>query len=162
MVLLSAVKDQAARSIHPSIQQFCLVCFFGFLCYAPQSSLQKVCGFLSAMTAPLLYEFLQNLKKEKSLFPALAPQRRGRARSAPGTGRRRGRHRGQTRAEGPRGRRKHSVESLKYTARLRSCSAPAHLKGRSSGLVFLLWNLKSLYTSRPMYRMHRQGQEKLI
>lgn len=65
MILLSTVKDQAARSIHPSIQQLCLVCFFGFLCYASRSILQKVSCFLSAMTDPLLYEFVKNNKKKK-------------------------------------------------------------------------------------------------
>lgn len=74
MVLLSTVRDQAARdqaarSLHPSIQQLCLVCFFGFLCYAPQSILQKVSCFLSAMTDPLLYEFVKNNKKKKREKP---------------------------------------------------------------------------------------------
>lgn len=63
MVLLSAVKDQAARSIHPSVQQFYLVCFFGIVCYGPQSILPKVSCFLSAMTEPLLSEFVKNFKK---------------------------------------------------------------------------------------------------
>lgn len=151
MVLLSAGKDQAARSIHPSIQQFCLVCLFG-LCYSPQSSLQKVSCFLSAMTEPLIYEFVKK-KKKKACSQALSRWKRVQCPVAseppgicpgariPGLGRSRAGC-----AEGPRpvstrdraagpggtpqwGPGQTAMESLEYTALLRNFPAPACLKG---------------------------------